>query len=314
MWAFMGREARIQAITEGRAKGQSDGTIASRLKVPLAALLRFAGPRLDAPVAEKPVLSPPPPPPPPAHTPAAAAPRSRPAAPLPPAQPTAPPPPPSSSQAHRSWISMTRAEREQAIRELRAEGLSARQIGSVLGCSGNAVIGQAHRSKINLSTISRRHCARRPARSAGQSDVPEKTHEKPASASKAGWGWRNPPKQKAPEQRESAEPSAAVHPARPNPLRPVFAPPPAGGVPFFEIRGRQCRRPLWADGEERSLPPAQLRFCGAPTLPSRPYCPECQPFLQPRDLTREELGLLDQIRAAKAAGNETYASIEEGGE
>ncbi len=42
------------------------------------------------------------------------------------------------------------------------------------------------------------------------------------------------------------------------------------GVRFLELREGLCKRPLGGPTD----PPT--RFCGAPTQPGAPYCPECQ--------------------------------------
>ncbi len=46
--------------------------------------------------------------------------------------------------------------------------------------------------------------------------------------------------------------------------------PPQPGVPFLEMREGLCKRPL------RILEQPATRFCGKPTSPGSPYCPECR--------------------------------------
>ncbi len=49
--------------------------------------------------------------------------------------------------------------------------------------------------------------------------------------------------------------------------------PPQPGVSFMEMREGLCKRPLG------TLKEPATRFCGAPTPPGSPYCPECKKVL-----------------------------------
>jgi GcrA cell cycle regulator len=140
-------------------------------------------------------------------------------------------------------------ERDEALRRLHAEGLSASQIAIELDCglTRNAVIGRTHR--LGLSRAAR--------------PKPEKTRPRPRQAGGdytiAG---RINRKLKQDPMRPPAPPveSPAELPAEAVPRRQQRRP-----KQFFELKESDCRYPY---GEQSFL------FCAAEALPNRSYCGE----------------------------------------
>ncbi len=185
-------------------------------------------------------------------------------------------------------------ERIELLKKLWAEGHSASQIGKMLGVSKNAVVGKAHRMKL----------AARPSpikRSANKGDAAKKD----APAKKAA------PKAAKPAAPVAAKPVAkpaapAVAKAPVAPPKPRgFAPPPRPVAPKVEkaptaaeIKAAalpaKARRKASSDAADRKLFSGALEkrkgpkclwpegdpgdddfhFCGAPAIPSKPYCAE----------------------------------------
>jgi GcrA cell cycle regulator len=128
-----------------------------------------------------------------------------------------------------------------ALRTLWAEGHPSALIGRVLGCGKNAVIGKAHRLKLEgrVSPVTGLAAAR-PARQA-------KTGRRQSLPRPAG-------------QRALPQPVAEVAPE---------APP----VVFRARAPGECCWPMWGDKVERG-DPGYGRFCCAPAPGGQRYCPQ----------------------------------------
>ncbi|WP_053006152.1 GcrA family cell cycle regulator [Kiloniella spongiae] len=190
-------------------------------------------------------------------------------------------------------------ERIELLKKLWAEGHSASQIGKMLGVSKNAVVGKAHRMKL----AARPSPIKRSAKSDGtKKDAPAKkaapkavkptapAAPKPAVKPAAPVAAKPvstpvPPKPKAP-----VAPAARV--AAPRPVTPASKPTAAeikaASLPakarrkasmdaadrklfsgaMEKRKGPKC---LWPHGDPGD---ADFHFCGAPAVPSKPYCAE----------------------------------------
>ncbi|WP_085905387.1 GcrA family cell cycle regulator [Kiloniella majae] len=191
-------------------------------------------------------------------------------------------------------------ERIELLKKLWAEGHSASQIGKMLGVSKNAVVGKAHRMKL----AARPSPIKRSAKSDGtKKDAPAKKAApkaakpaapaapkpvaKPAAAPVAAKPVAAPvpPKPKAP-----VTPAARV--AAPRPVTPA-AQPTAAEIKAASLPAKARRkasmdaadRKLFSGAMEKRKGPkclwphgdpgdADFHFCGAPAVPSKPYCAE----------------------------------------
>jgi hypothetical protein len=135
------------------------------------------------------------------------------------------------------------AERIERLRVLWFDGWSASECGAFLGCSRNAVIGQAHRL--------------------GWSHMPRRQRP-PTSKARRLLG----PTLPFPEPPESPPKPKRVRKPRPQmpQMRPDLRPrdPPIGSFTLLDLRHGQCR---WPEGER---PP--FRYCGARVLEFSSYC------------------------------------------
>ena len=128
-------------------------------------------------------------------------------------------------------------EREDMLRKLWADGLSASQIGKALGgVTRNAVIGKIHR----LGLL-------------GRGRPTNKVAKAPPRRPKRVTSRFNP---SGPDF-EPIEPPKVV-------VVPVI--PPSERVPLLELTDKTCRWPIGDPGDE------DFGFCGKMPLPSRPYC------------------------------------------
>src|SRR5262245_14680333 len=130
------------------------------------------------------------------------------------------------------------------LRELWASGISAGEIAKQLGCgiSRNAVIGKAHRLKL------------------------ERRVERQATA----------PRQYPTQRRKRVTPRLVLPDWPPRPPKPP-APPPEPPRPrphlltLFELRSDSCRWPIELDDPKTYWEPT-THFCGARALENSPYC------------------------------------------
>ncbi len=188
-------------------------------------------------------------------------------------------------------------ERIELLKKLWAEGHSASQIGKMLGVSKNAVVGKAHRMKL----AARPSPIKRSAKSDGtKKDAPAKKAA-PKAAKPAAPAAPKPAPKPAPAP-AAAKPVAAPVPPKPKaPVAPaarVAAPRPAAQPTAAEIKAAslpaKARRKASMDAADRKLfsgamekrkgpkclwphgdpGDADFHFCGAPAVPSKPYCAE----------------------------------------
>ncbi|MEK9828830.1 MAG: GcrA family cell cycle regulator [Rhodospirillales bacterium] len=130
-------------------------------------------------------------------------------------------------------------ERIKELEKLWAEGLSTAEIGRRLGVSKNAVVGKAHRLSLpgRQSPIDRKR--RTPARRVTPRAKPASTANKTASST-------------AQKSTESVK----------------TPPPPPPRRKTYNHKGPSCQ---WPFGDPK-LP--GFHFCGAPSEPGKPYCPQ----------------------------------------
>jgi len=134
----------------------------------------------------------------------------------------------------------------QALRDMWAEGVPTRAIGRVLGCGNNAVVGKAHRLKLEgrVNPVTQLAAARPPRGTKRLSYA-------------------------APAQARPAQPRPAVAPAA---LTTTPAEPPEPATQFRRREAGECCWPLW--GMQERGTPGYGRFCCAPAPGGQAYCPE----------------------------------------
>ena len=140
------------------------------------------------------------------------------------------------------------------LRQLWAEGLTARVIGERLGLTKSAVIGRAHRLKLasRASPVVPRPPGQKPAKKRNRSKVTLRSIQREIDgpleikARLPGYG--------------ALKRTLRVEPVAEKPA-PLPIPPRQGPV-------RDCAWPMW--GKER--PGLKPLFCGTPSAPGRPYC------------------------------------------
>ncbi len=133
---------------------------------------------------------------------------------------------------------------------------SASEIGAILGCSRNAVIGRCFRKGIALKGTEARRAIIRKAN---------------ADASVAALARAQERLRRAQERRDAAvaraKPSVAVTTAEDAP--PVDWHP--ARLSFADLRDGQCRWPLWPN----NTAPSEKRYCGNLVEPGQSYCSHC---------------------------------------
>jgi len=135
------------------------------------------------------------------------------------------------------------AERDEALRRLHAEGLSAGRIAIELDCglTRNAVIGRIHRLGLSLAARTKPEKTRpRPRQAGGDNSIAGRINRK--------------------LKQEPMRPPAPALPAEAVPRRPQRR-----RKQFFELKESDCRFPF---GEQSFV------FCAAEALPNRSYCGE----------------------------------------
>ncbi|MFD2206113.1 GcrA family cell cycle regulator [Kiloniella antarctica] len=185
-------------------------------------------------------------------------------------------------------------ERIELLKKLWAEGHSASQIGKMLGVSKNAVVGKAHRMKLAARPS--------PIKRSAKSD----TAKKDAPAKKAAPKAVKPAAATVKPEPKAARAAPAAAKASVVPPKPRgFAPPPRPVAPKVqkaptaaELKAAslpaKARRKASSDAADRKLFSGALEkrkgpkclwpegdpgdddfhFCGAPAVPSKPYCAE----------------------------------------
>ncbi|WP_419905411.1 GcrA family cell cycle regulator [Kiloniella sp.] len=187
-------------------------------------------------------------------------------------------------------------ERIELLKKLWAEGHSASQIGKMLGVSKNAVVGKAHRMKLAARPSPIKRSAKGDA---AKKDAPAKKAAPKAVKPAAPVAAKPVAKPAAP-----AAPAVAKAPVAPPKPR-GFAPPPRPVAPKVEKAPTaaelkaaslpaKARRKASSDAADRKLFSGALEkrkgpkclwpegdpgdddfhFCGAPAVPSKPYCAE----------------------------------------
>ncbi len=191
-------------------------------------------------------------------------------------------------------------ERIELLKKLWAEGHSASQIGKMLGVSKNAVVGKAHRMKLAARPSPIKRSAKGDA---AKKDAPAKKAA-PKATSKAT-GPAAAPVAAKPVAKSAAPAVAKAAVVPPKPRAQGFAPPPRVAAPKIEkaptaaelkaaALPAKARRKASSDAADRKLfsgalekrkgpkclwpigdpGDADFHFCGAPAIPSKPYCGE----------------------------------------
>jgi hypothetical protein len=187
---------------------------------------------------------------------------------------------------------MSPEARRAAVVPLIAQGCTAAGIATKLGASRSAVIGFCSRQGLTL-----------PGKSGGRVNLSRPKNERSAAGGhatrkKAGVTLANHAAR--PSVAGGADFAAAIAVVAAAPVD-ALAPPPAGGVGFFALTDRHCRRPLWPDGPPPAL--AEMVFCGARAVVGGAYCPACAPRL-----TAPTPGLIRQRNRTYGAAAEAGAS------
>ena len=155
------------------------------------------------------------------------------------------------------WTDATIAQ----LRVLWAKGLSTAEIGQRLAVSKNAIVGKAHRLELTArpSPIRAKNPAV-PRKPSGPMPVPKLADIMPMPSLAAATPTEDKPSQRAP---------AAPKPLSP-PRAPAAKPVPRqkSEPPVLTGRTSACRWPIGEPGTQG------FRFCGATSLPGRPYCEE----------------------------------------
>lgn len=147
-------------------------------------------------------------------------------------------------------------EMDATLKREAAAGLSASQIAAVIGgITRNAVVGRAHRRGIKLG-ISR-----------GKAAPASRAAPKPKPALKVP--------QTRPSRIAFATLQVAERPVEREPLPPKLPPKPKPaeiisiGITIDKLGLRTCRAPIWGNV---TPPTNEALYCGAETVPGRPYC------------------------------------------
>lgn len=158
------------------------------------------------------------------------------------------------------WKQMTREERLQFIRDGVAARMSTAQMGKLVGTSRNAIIGLAHRAKIQLMASRKSLPANRKRRERRKPPVLKVVEALEVPV-------KSPPFAPAPA------PQKTILPARllPKPPVEVMAKklevvPVSKGIPLSALTERTCKFPI---GDPRD---ADFGFCGHDKDIEKPYC------------------------------------------
>ncbi|TIW20625.1 MAG: hypothetical protein E5V63_31150 [Mesorhizobium sp.] len=154
-----------------------------------------------------------------------------------------------------TWNRMTREERIEAIRDGVGNNMSSTEIAAAIGgCTRNAVIGLAHRVRVELANP-------RP-----KLQKKESTARSKASKTKSARRVAKPAKTPSPALKKK-EPEIVD-------VEPVYEFPDSHYKVHLErVKSGQCRRPLWNDDKR---PGREVYFyCGKPVKAGSSYCWHC---------------------------------------
>lgn len=156
---------------------------------------------------------------------------------------------------------------DETLRALGAEH-SATEIGAILGCSRNAVIGRCFRKGIALKGTEARRAIIRKANADASEAVLARAQERLRRAQE-----RRDLVMARARACETPKPAVTTPPADWHPAR----------VSFGDLRDGHCRWPLWPN----NAAPSEKLYCGNSVEPGQSYCRHCCGLSYAQAYTRE---------------------------